>query len=66
MFKLLEKKIRGLLMQIESGKTTPEESGIADLLNRMKEIDEPCWEGLAQRYIKALGKIEAAEVKQTA
>ena len=55
MFNILEKKIRGLLLQIESGKTTLQESGIGKWLNQLKEIDEPCYDILVERYLKAVG-----------
>ncbi len=50
MFDLLERKIKGKLMQIKSRKVTPKESGIANLINKMKEIDEPCYIELLDKY----------------
>ena len=55
MFEALEKKIRGLLLQIENKKITPAASNIGKWINKMKEIDEPCYDNLMTRYKKIQG-----------
>jgi len=56
MFQLLEKAIIRKLRAIERGEMTTSESGVAKLLNQMREVDEPCYEELMDRYMKAISK----------
>ena len=55
MFKELEKLIIVKIRQVETKAITPKESNLGTLLNRMKQIDEPCYDTLIERYKKALG-----------
>lgn len=54
MFQILEKRIIGILRQLENGKTTTLESGILSLLERMRSVDEPAYDQLSQRYNKTI------------
>lgn len=61
MFKLLEKKIRGLLVQLKNKTITPEESKIGKYLNQLKAIDEPLYEELTKKYIATLKELKEEE-----
>jgi len=50
MIKSLEKQIIGKMLSIKIGKSTPKDSGIASLLNKMKTLDEPLYNELISRY----------------
>lgn len=54
MFNILEKKIKQTIHQIKKGTTTPVDSGIGRLLNKMKDIDMPCHDNLLEEYKTAL------------
>jgi hypothetical protein len=54
-FEQLEKTIILKIRKIEKKETSAKDSGVAKLLNTMKEIDEPCYDTLLERYKKALG-----------
>lgn len=50
MIKNLEKQIIGKMLSIRTGKSTPKDSGIAVLLNKMKGLDEPLYDELLAKY----------------
>ena len=58
MFELINKKVISLLIQIETGKIKPTESGIGIWLNKLKDIDEPTYDTLLARYKKALNTLK--------
>ena len=58
MFRDLEKLIIRKIADIQNNKVTPENSQIGKWLNKMRDIDEPSFEILTERYIKALPKKE--------
>lgn len=53
---ILEKKIRGKMLAIKTGATTPEESKIGKMLNELKEIDEPLFLNMIKEYKNILLK----------
>lgn len=50
MFEILERKIIGGIIKINNGTATPLESGVPTLLNKLKNIDEPCYDELLEKY----------------
>ncbi len=54
----LEARIRRLMTQIESGKVTPRDSGIAPALNMMKKLDEVLYQELLDKYKLILNKLK--------
>ena len=58
MFEQLERKIKTLLLQIKSGKITPEESGVGKWINNMRTIDEPTHDILLSQYKAILGGLK--------
>lgn len=50
MIKRLEKLIIGKIISIKSGKITSKESGIGTLMFKLKELDEPLYLKLLERY----------------
>jgi len=56
MFTDLEKLIIRKIRAIENGKLAVEDAQMGKWLREMQNIDEPAFEQLTQRYIKALPK----------
>ena len=58
MFTDLEKLIIRKIRAVENGSLTPENAQVGKWLGKMQSIDEPAFEKLTARYIKALPKKE--------
>lgn len=56
MIKKLEKQILGKMLAIKTNKSTPKDSGIAVLINKMKTLDEPLYDNLLEKYKVVLEK----------
>lgn len=58
MFSILEKKIKGKFIAIKNGTETPASSGVAIMINKMKTIDEPCYDILLAEYKNILSNLK--------
>ena len=61
MFEILDRKIRAAIMRINSGKETPSQSGVANMINRLKDIDEPAYDELLAKYKTAVNNYKERE-----
>ena len=64
MFEILDRKIRAAIMRINNGKETPFQSGAANMINRLKNIDEPAYDELMAKYKTAVNDYKVREEKK--
>jgi len=58
MFDMLDKKNKRKFLAIKNGTETPASSGVAVLINKMKEINLPFYDDLLQEYKNLLEDIK--------
>jgi len=62
MFQDLEKLIIRKIREVENGKTTVKDAQVGKWLEKMSNVDEPAFDKLTRRYMKALPKKEQIRI----